>query len=153
MRSSMWWFVVLLALPAAAQNAEPDSAHAAAIRELLDAQRTGDLMVMGMEMSFEQQRANPDPNLPAGFMDSVLAYARRDIPDFIERLVPIYAEEFTRQEALDLAAFYRSPLGQRMIAAQPAIQRALGQEAEQWGIELAGRVLVDLSRRPRNRQD
>jgi uncharacterized protein len=40
-----------------------------------------------------------------------------------EGMAQIYASEFTEQELKDLAAFYKSPLGQKLIAAEP---RAIG---------------------------
>ena len=38
-------------------------------------------------------------------------------------LTQIYANEFTEQELKDLATFYKSPLGQKLISAEP---RAIG---------------------------
>jgi hypothetical protein len=40
-----------------------------------------------------------------------------------EGMAQIYASEFTEQELKDLATFYKSPLGQKLIAAEP---RAIG---------------------------
>jgi hypothetical protein len=45
--------------------------------------------------------------------------------------------------------FYRSSLGQRLLQTQPRLTEALLSLAQQWGMEMAGRVMVDLSRLPR----
>src|SRR5438552_9010416 len=42
-------------------------------------------------------------------------------------MAQIYASEFTEQELKDLVTFYKSPLGQKLIAAEPrAIQGSMG---------------------------
>lgn len=134
---------------AAAQAAVGDSLKHSAIRRLLTLQQTDSLMLAGMDQGLSEQPA--DPNLPAGFMDSLRLRARREIGQFVERLVPLYDSLYTANEINDLVAFYRTKLGQRVIETQLRLTQAITALARQWGMELAGKVLVDLSRHPLKR--
>jgi hypothetical protein len=51
-----------------------------------------------------------------------------------EGMARIYANEFTEQELKDLVTFYKSPLGQKLLATEPrAIQFSMSY-MEQWGM-------------------
>ncbi len=150
--------VMPLALLAALQAAVParshgqvpaDSARRDAIRQLLRIQRTDSQLLVGMDLAFEQ--AGADPSLPAGFMDSVRVRARRNVGRFVERLVPVYDSLFTADEIAQLTVFFRSPIGQRLVDAQPAIAAAAGDIGQRWGMELAAEVMLELSRQPGRR--
>ena len=130
-----------------ARQSASDSAKRAGIRRLLAVQRTDSFMLAGVDKSFAAQPASPD--LPPGFMDSLRVRIRREIGQFVERLVPIYDSLYTAAEIDQLLAFYQSSLGQRMLQTQPHLTEALMSLGQQWGMEMAGRVMVDLSRLPR----
>ena len=50
-----------------------------------------------------------------------------------EGMAKIYANEFTEQELKDLVTFYKSPLGQKLLATEPrAIQFSMSY-MKQWG--------------------
>lgn len=127
-------------------QAPQDGAKRDAIRALLRAQKTDSQMLIGMDRAMAQQ--TPDPSLPAGFMDSVLARARRNVGAFVEQLVPVYDSLFTAAEIAQLTAFYGSPVGRRLVAAQPALLQAATDIGQRWGMELAAQVMLDLSRQP-----
>ena len=136
------------AAPAAAQAKGPrtDTAKLASIRALLAAQHTDSLMLMGVEQAFANQK--PDPNLPAGFLDSVRVRIRRDIGVFVERLVPIYDSFYTAGEINALMQFYRTPTGQKLLATQGQLAQATAQLGQRWGMEVAAQVLMDMARQP-----
>jgi hypothetical protein len=121
-----------------------DSLKRMGIRRLLEIQRTDSLMLEGIERALAAQPMNPD--LPEGFYEALVARARRDVAVFVERLVPVYDSLYTAQEVDALIAFYRTPLGRRLIETQPQLMDATMQLGQQWGMELTGQVLVDLSR-------
>jgi hypothetical protein len=51
-----------------------------------------------------------------------------------------YAGEFSEQELKDLVTFYKSPLGQKLLAAEPkAIENSMTY-MNQWGQSFAGAV-------------
>lgn len=132
--------------PASAQGdpVTADSAKRAAIRQLLVMQRTDSLMLAGMDEGLASEPI--DPSLPPGFVDSLQARARRDIGQFLKRLVPVYDSLYTAAEIDELMAFYQTRLGRRLLETQPQLIDAMMELAQQWGMELAGMVLVDLSR-------
>jgi hypothetical protein len=105
-------------------------------------------MLAGMEQAFAVQEQQPAPALPAGFYDAFRARMRRDIGLFVDRLVPVYDSLYTADEVDQLIAFYRTPIGRRLLETQQQLSAAAAEVGRQWGTELAGQVLVDLSRRP-----
>ena len=135
--------------PAAGQRVPSDSAKRQAIRRLLAIQQTDSIMLAGMQEGIAGQPV--DPSLPQGFFDSLRTRAAREINLFVERLVPLYDSLYTAGEIQDLVGFYQSKLGRRLIDTQPRLASAMMTLAQQWGMELAGKVLVDLSRQPLKR--
>ncbi len=131
---------------AQAKSAANDSARRAAIRQLLILQRTDSLLIAGIEMGLADEPA--DPNLPEGFVDSLKARARREVGDFIDRLIPAYDSIYTDSEIQELTVFYRSKLGQRLLETQPALMQAGMVAGQQWAMELAGKILLDYSKQP-----
>jgi len=87
-----------------------------------------------------QRAANPQ--IPAAFWDAFLARARRDIPQLVDSLVPIYASHFTRPELDELVRFYQSPLGRHLAEVQPLITQASVQAGQRWGSAI-GRDIGD----------
>lgn len=134
---------------AQANYASTDSAKHVAIRRLLALQRTDSLMLAGIEQGFGEQQSTPE--MPAGFLDSLRSRIRRNIPQFVERIIPIYDSLYTADEIQQLTTFYKSPVGQRYIATQPHLMEAMQQLGRSWGMELAGQIMVDLSRQPAKR--
>jgi hypothetical protein len=114
--------VLAAAAPAAAQP-EPSASEAAAIRELLEVSHTRDNFIRGMELGMEQGgMGQMTPELRAvlrEFMDEHFRYEELE-PDFIR----MYADAFSEQEIRGLVAFYRTPLGERVIQTLPEITAA-----------------------------
>ncbi len=52
----------------------------------------------------------------------------------------IYARTFTEQELKDLVAFYKSPLGQRLLAAEPQAIQGSMVYVNQWAAQFADKV-------------
>lgn len=136
---------------AAAQAAatSPDSLKRVGIRRILALQRTDSLMLAGIEQALGAQA--PDPEMPDGFLEAFRARIRSDIGQFVERLVAVYDSLYTTQDVDELLAFYQTRVGQRLIETQPRLMEASMVLGEQWGMEVAGQVLVDLSRQPPKR--
>lgn len=114
--------LVFSALPAAAQP-EPSAGEAAAVRDLLEASRTRENFIKAMELGMEQ-----------GGMGELTPGVRQVLREFMEEnfryedlepeFIRVYAQAFTEQELRDLAAFYRTPLGQRVVETLPEITAA-----------------------------
>jgi len=136
-----------LAAPAAAQQprATVDPATTAAIRRLLDLTGAAKLAVQSMEAVMPAQRA-ANPQIPAAFWDAFLAHARRDMPQLVDSLIPVYAAHYTRAELEELVRFYESPLGKRVAVVQPLITQESIAAGQRWGAAIGQFVGDSLSR-------
>ena len=131
----------------AAQTAAPapaDSARTALARQVLEAMNAGGAMLQGIELGIPMQKA-ANPRIPDVFWTEFLAKARREMPGFIERAVPIYASRFSLQELEQLLAFYRSPVGRRLASESPALSAEMAKIGQLWGIELGADTAKELA--------
>jgi hypothetical protein len=122
----------------------PDSARVALARELMDLMRVGPTMLQGIEMGLAAQKA-ANPNLPEAFWTEFAARARRDLPKFVESVVPVYAGRFTAQELKQLIAFYRTPVGRRLAEEGGAISADVMRAGQRWGVELGADTVKELA--------
>jgi len=91
-----------------------------------------------------QRAANPQ--IPAAFWDAFLAHARRDMPQLVDSLIPVYAAHYTRAELEELVRFYESPLGKRVAVVQPLITQESIAAGQRWGAAIGQFVGDSLSR-------
>jgi hypothetical protein len=134
--------LALVAVPAAAQQpaapaksppaaAQPKATPAAvaAAKEILQLKNAAAMyanavpgMVEKTKIALIQQNLNyqKDLNEVAPIVAQQLAGQQNEIG---EGMAQVYASEFTEQELKDLVVFYKSPLGQKLITAEP---RAIG---------------------------
>jgi uncharacterized protein len=121
MKKPMILLAALLAFaaPAAAQE-EPTPGEIAAVRELLEVSRTRENFIRAMELGMEQgggAELTPAVRRALGaFMDEHFRYDDLE-PDFIS----MYTELYTEEEIRGMTAFYRTPLGQRMVETLPEL--------------------------------
>jgi len=147
--------LALCAFPASAQQpaapqqpAQPKSTPAAiaAAKEIL-ALKSATVMyanaVPGMvektKTALIQQNLNyqKDLNEVAPIVAQQLAGREKEIG---EGMAQVYASEFTEQELKDLVTFYKSPLGQKLLSAEPpAIQLSMSY-MQQWAQQFAEQV-------------
>jgi uncharacterized protein len=125
--------------PVGAQRASVDPGTATTIRRLLDLTGAAKLALQSMEQMLPSQRA-ANPQVPAAFWDAFLAHARRDVPQLVDSLIPVYAAHFTKAELDQLVQFYESPLGRRLSAAQPRVTQESMQVGQRWGARIGGEV-------------
>ena len=64
--------------------------------------------------------------------------------DLINRLVPVYDHFYTLEDLRAINAFYSSPSGQHLVSVQPELTAAAMQTGEQWGREVAARVMSEI---------
>ena len=60
--------------------------------------------------------------------------------EIAEQMAKIYANDFTEQELKDLVTFYKSPLGQKLLAQEPKSIAASMQYMNQWAQSFAEEV-------------
>ena len=130
----------LVALPLGAQGAaKPDPERVKAARQVLNASGAVDLMVSAMKANIPAQR-NAMPQVPAVFWERFEQRLIADAPQFLDSVAVVYAGAFTLSELQQLAAFYASPLGKRLVAAQPAIVTQTAQIGQRWGARIGAEV-------------
>lgn len=136
--------VPLLLAPVAAAAQEPaasDAEKAALARELLEVTGSGELGVQVMEQMSEALRPMA-PTLPDEFWDR--AFADVDADELVELVVPIYIEHLTVEEMQAALDFYRTPEGRSLIEKMPVITQESFAAGQQWGIEIAQRVMKEI---------
>jgi uncharacterized protein len=110
---------VLAAAPVRAQQEEPSPARMTAARELMAASKVRETFDATLaRMLSAQVQANPEmqqyEQVMRDFFDKYMKWDDME-PEFAR----VYAETYTEQELRDLATFYRTPLGQRLVATTP----------------------------------
>ncbi|GLS00057.1 hypothetical protein GCM10007859_00600 [Brevundimonas denitrificans] len=123
------------ALPAAgqatapsAQSAEVD-AKAALVRRYFAAIQFDKLMNGMIESMLQNILA--DPRIPAEkrevIEDVALESFAAVMPGYMDRVVAVYAEEFTREELEGVVEFYESPVGRSLTARSVILTRRTGE--------------------------
>jgi hypothetical protein len=124
--------LALSAAPAVAQQAAPPKSTPAAVaaaKEILTIKNASAMyagavpgLVEKTKIALIQQNLNyqKDLNEVAGIVAQQLNGRQNEIG---EGMAQVYASEFTEQELKDLVTFYKSPLGKKLIEAEP---RAIG---------------------------
>ena len=154
--------LAMAALPAAAQQAAapPKAASPGAIaaaKEILAMKNTSAMyqnavpnIVQHTKDTLLQSNINyqKDLNEVAVIVAKDLAGREKEIG---EGMAQIYASEFTEQELKDLVTFYKSPLGQKVLANEPrAIQSSMAymnQWAQQFGEIVNGEFRAEMRKR------
>lgn len=159
MRSSLWFstrrcyaFAVVATLALStrthAQSPAPalpsDTAKVAVIRQLLSETHAVDLAVTAMETSLPAQRA-ANPRIPAVFWDRMTAAVRKRIGDLENILIVVYDRHFSTEELQQILAFYRGPVGQKLLSEQPALVRESMLAGQEWGGRLGAEVAQQLA--------
>ncbi len=108
----------------------------AQVREYLALTHALDNAHKMMAESLKAARATSAPYFTASFWDD-MQKAVMDI-DLVAPLLPAYQRYFSQEDMAATIAFYKSPAGSRLLAAQPFITSAAGDAARKAG-EVAGR--------------
>ncbi len=74
--------------------------------------------------------------------------ARANMADALPNLADIYAEHYTPEELRELAAFYETPLGRKMLMVEPKILADWETFSRDWARSLMAKVLCRLEARP-----
>jgi uncharacterized protein len=154
--------LVLAALPAIAQQGAPPlkpatPAALAAAKEILAMKNVSMMYAKAVPNVVQQTKDallqnnlnyQKDLNEVAVVVAQKLAGREKEIGD---GMAQIYANEFTEQELKDLVTFYKSPLGQKLLASEPrAIQLSMS-FMNQWGAQFAEAVNAEFRAEMRKR--
>jgi hypothetical protein len=139
--------LLLLAVGASAPDAHaqaaPDSARLALAARIMRAAKVTETMVAAITAGIPSQKAAM-PNIPAEFWEAFESKARGSVDSLTHLMAPVYAETFSREELQGLLAFYESPLGQRMVAAQPQILARSMEIGRQWGARMGQELITEI---------
>lgn len=138
---------IVLAVLAASPALPQASSKNEDIRALLELTNTAalmDQMIAPLLMPLEGIVRATYPRLPDDAVDIFMDEARSAVleaqPDLEELIVEIYDNEFEHAEIISLLAFYRTPLGARLLESLPRITQASLEAGQGWG-EAIGRRL------------
>jgi len=112
-----------------------DSIKLQLIRAILTETHGVDLMVQSIEAAAPAQRA-ANPAIPAAFWDRFLTATRERKDELGAFVTQIYDRHFTANELRQLLAFYRTPIGRKLLAEQPAVMQESIVAGQQWGQRL-----------------
>jgi len=89
--------------------------------------------------------ANPgaEDKVDRALTDVIRPALKRRIPEYLDLAAGIYADHFTRAELEQLVAFYKSPLGQKLVREQGELIPAITQMSKQWVNRVGNEVLKD----------
>jgi uncharacterized protein len=95
-----------------------------------------------------------NPNLTKELND-VAAQLRKDYDgkkaELVYEVAVIYAKHFTEQELKELVAFYKSPLGQKMLKEEPLALDQSMKKAQDWSQDFSeavlGRIRTEMSKK------
>jgi uncharacterized protein len=129
MRRLVSLLALVVAIPLAAQNAPaptPRTVTPAArnlAREVVALLNMEKVVRAGVEAMFDLQ-VQQQPQM-APFRATMQAWADRHVsgPELLDKIVDIYAEEFSERELRDLVAFYRTPTGRRVAEVSPLLSK------------------------------
>ena len=135
----------LLVVPAPAQ--EPTPAAVAAARDMLAAKgsmRVFDAVIPRVVESVKNTLLPTNLNVSRELNDvaTVLAKeydAKRD--ELSVEVARIFAQRFSEKELKDLTAFYKTPLGQKLVTEEPAAIQESFQWAQRWADQFSDTVM------------
>jgi hypothetical protein len=120
------------AKPAPSQGNSVDPAKEADIRSLLELVGARDMVQDGVNAAIEQSREKllatvPDNEKGEAFVNSFAALYQKkfDVDGVTDQIVAIYDSHYTDEEIKGLLQFYGSPLGQKVAAEMPKINREI----------------------------
>jgi len=138
--------LLVVSAPGAAQQ-KPSPAAIAAAKELLILKK-GDLYFNLVPDGVVEKVKNvffpTNPNL-GNELNEVAAKLKKHYEprraELLNNIAQFYAERFSEQELKALIAFYKSPVGQKMVTDEPQIIDRSVQYAENWGNDLSDDVM------------
>lgn len=140
------WAMVVgagLLLAAGAGQAAATQPSAEQVRQLMQVFSVGK-MFSQMNAQMAGVMGQQLPCVPASYWQNFVD--ADGVKQLTDRMVPIYQRHFTADEVAGLLKFYRSPLGQKVIAEMPSTMAEGMQIGRQWGQQRAQQMLGQLQK-------
>jgi uncharacterized protein len=139
-----------LATPGAAQADDADPATLAKAKELLQVSNLGlmrDQMVALVQAQIAALVLNANPGqgdkVNRVLTDVIQPALKRRLPEYLDLAAGVYAAHFTRAELDQLVAFYKSPVGQKLVREQDQMIPAMTKMSREWVNRVGNEVLKD----------
>jgi hypothetical protein len=136
---------------ASAQTNSIDPAKEADIRSLMELVGAHDLVQDGASTAIEQAREKllatvPNNDKGQAFVNAFAAsYQKKfDVDQVTDQLVAVYDKHYTDDEIKGLLQFYGSPLGQKVAAEMPKINREIQAAIRSTGTKAAKEALAEM---------
>lgn len=149
LRAAAITIAALLALATQSQAQQKPSANAVATaKEIITTKGALSLFTPLVSGVVEQAKLlflQQNPNLQKDLNDVAASLRTEYQPRFSEigdEISRIYATQFTEQELKDLLAFYKSPLGKKLVTAEPQIAEQGLKFAQDWANKLSEEVIT-----------
>jgi hypothetical protein len=142
-------FSPMLGMPAVAApvTASEADARMAAAMDLIDAMGGRDAVMFQISRVVPVQMQELQvqfPNMSVEMRDTIERSMREEMARGVNRLLTqmagAWAERFTARELRDIAAFHRSPAGQKLRTQQQDLQRELSDIGRNWGEDIGKRI-------------
>ena len=146
MRSGLCWVLTLgLAVaPASVLGEDDDRTSAELAMELI--QVTGRVDATHQVMrSFSVYLRPAFPSVSDELWNELIESLDHD--EFAELVIPIYTKHYTREDLAGLLAFYRTPLGKRLLETNPAVMEESMAVGAAWGRKKAEEIVEELRTR------
>lgn len=123
---------VFLLLVSAAPAPPPMSPHEKAAREVVKLVGGPDLAMQGVTMMFDMYGKEAEPN---PYLDQLQGWFRQVLAgsDLQEQMVRFYMDAFSEKELLEIAAFYKTPAGRKVVETTPKLMK--------WGFDFGVKQL------------
>lgn len=144
-------FALALAVPGLAfAQAQPSAAQIQIARDVVEASgsaRSFDPIIPGMLQRSINAFVPQNPDLQKPIVESVQTIApafEKRRSEIIDILARVYAAKFTEAELKELLVFYRSTIGKKFVAEQPAVLEESFRRTQEWSAKLAEEIVAAL---------
>ena len=141
---------VAFASTANAQQRPPSASALALAKELIEikgATKVYDPVVTGVIEYHKNLLIQSNPNLSKDLNEVAQKLHAEMAPRRAElqlEVVRIYAQHFTEQELKDVLAFYKTPVGRKLVTEEPKVLEDTMKRADQWSAKFAEEIMAKM---------
>lgn len=136
--------LLVLLLGARPIGAEPNAAMEKDIRELMAVTGSAKIAEQVMD-ALAGSLGKSNPKIPQSFWKEMKKRIKTD--DFFQMVIPIYTRHLSAEDVKAMLAFYKTPAGQRVVKAMPAITQESMAIGNAWGQKIAREVIQEARER------
>lgn len=130
--------ILAIATVFSVQTTWAEPATEKSIRELMEVSGAGNMgiqIINGMMAPLKKAV----PKAQDTFWDEFMKEVNAD--ELINITVPIYQKHYSEEDIQAILAFYKSPVGRRMVSSMPVVMQEAMQAGQQWGRKIGERAL------------